>query len=360
MSCLVIGAGPAGLATAACLRRAGVPFVLLDRSGAPGGAYRSLHDGITLASPATLDSLPGLPLDCPNTYVRVPQYRAYLARYAEHAGLEVTAGDVAAIVRGGGELVARLQDGRELHARAVVVATGMWSSPRWPEIPGLDRCDVPVLHARDWRGPADLVASGGGLLVIGGGASAIEIAEEAASAGVRVTVAARRKVRLTPATFLGRDVHHYIGPLERLPPWLARGYCAHLPTLPPTDWGFARLRAEGRVDVRVGPVELAPGGPTRFSDGFRGDLRRRGGGHGLSVRDALPASGGGAHASRPTCSPPQRERFLAGALRRRRPLREPGRQRVHPRHRARRAAGGACDQRAARDVTARPIAAQPA
>ena len=35
---LVIGAGPAGLAVAACLKREGVPFRLVDRRGATGGA----------------------------------------------------------------------------------------------------------------------------------------------------------------------------------------------------------------------------------------------------------------------------------------------------------------------------------
>jgi len=272
VACLIIGAGPAGLATAACLREAGVPFLLVDRAGAPGGAYRALSTRITLASPAVLDSLPGLPLECPTTYVDVGAYRAYLARYAQHAQLQVTAAEVAAVARAGGGFVARLAAPPEISARVVVVATGMWSSPRLPDTPGLDRRDVPVLHARDWPGAAGLVPAAGALLVIGGATSAVEIAEEAARAGVRVTVAARRKIRLTPATLLGRDVHHVIGPLERLPPWLARGYCSRLPTLPATDRGFARLRAEGRVEVRPQVVALDPGGRARFSDGSTGNF----------------------------------------------------------------------------------------
>jgi putative flavoprotein involved in K+ transport len=270
VACLVVGAGPAGLATSACLRAWAVPFLLVDRAGAPGGAYRALHDGIRLASPAALDSLPGLPLDCPTTYVGVAAYRDYLARYAGHAGLEVTAGDVTSVARDGAGFIARLATGQEIRARAVVVATGMWSTPRWPETPGLDRCGVPVRHARDWRGPADVVPAGGALLVIGGATSAVEIAEAEARAGVRVTVAARRKIRLTPATFLGRDVHHYIGPIERLPPWLARGYCARLPTLPATDRGFSRLCAEGRIQVRPEVAAFEAGGRARFADGTTG------------------------------------------------------------------------------------------
>ncbi|HET6283425.1 MAG TPA: FAD-dependent oxidoreductase, partial [Polyangia bacterium] len=45
---VIVGAGPAGLAVAACLRRAGSPFVVLEQSDAGVGAswrkrYRRLH-----------------------------------------------------------------------------------------------------------------------------------------------------------------------------------------------------------------------------------------------------------------------------------------------------------------------------
>ena len=59
---LVVGAGPAGLATAACLRERGVPSLVLDKRGIPGGAYNEMHDGLTLSSPTALNALPGYPL----------------------------------------------------------------------------------------------------------------------------------------------------------------------------------------------------------------------------------------------------------------------------------------------------------
>jgi indole-3-pyruvate monooxygenase len=36
---VIIGAGPAGLSVAACLRRAGVPFVMLERGDRVGAAW---------------------------------------------------------------------------------------------------------------------------------------------------------------------------------------------------------------------------------------------------------------------------------------------------------------------------------
>src|SRR4051812_28115049 len=49
---LVVGAGPAGLATAACLVSEGIRVHLVDRDGAPGGAYRRMYPATTLLSRA--------------------------------------------------------------------------------------------------------------------------------------------------------------------------------------------------------------------------------------------------------------------------------------------------------------------
>jgi putative flavoprotein involved in K+ transport len=267
---VVVGAGPAGLATAACLRGAGVPYRLLDRTGQPGGAYREIYDRITLASPAALDSLPGLPLAAQGTYVTAGEYLAYLGRYAAHAGLEVEPADVRSVRRDAEGFVVDAGAGEpSLRARFVVVATGMWSNPVLPRIDGLETCGVPFLHARDWRGSGSIGTAAASLLIIGGATSAVEIAEEAASAGLAVTLAVRSRIHIARQSFLGRDVHHWIGPVAGLPSWVAPGHCANRPTLPGTDRGFSRLRAQGRITVRPALTRMEPGGLACFADGPR-------------------------------------------------------------------------------------------
>jgi putative flavoprotein involved in K+ transport len=266
-TCIVIGAGPAGLAAAACLRRERVPFRLLDRAGVAGGAYREIYGRITLASPAVLDSLPGMPLQANGEYVTAGEYREYLRRYAEHVGAEIEAAEVREVRRDderGGGFVVDAGD-RVWRARFVVVATGMWSHPVTPRVRGLDGCGVPFKHARDWRGPD--AATRGPLLIVGAATSAVEIAEEAATAGVPVTLAVRSRLHVARQTFLGRDVHHWVGPVAGLPSWVAPGHCANRPTLPGTDRGFSRLRAAGRISVRPALLRLEPGGLAHFADG---------------------------------------------------------------------------------------------
>ncbi len=233
----MVGAGPAGLATAACLQREGVDFRLVDRSGEPGGAYRKLYDKIMLASPARYCALPGLAIGTKSEYISVAHYRDYLERYAQ--SLTIERAEVTAITR----------------EQLVVVCTGMVDFPYTPDIPGLQ-----ATHARDWRGPV-----GEKLLVLGGGASAVEIAEEAGRAGVRCVLSTRTgKLSLSPQRLLGLDIHHFAFALWWLP--RLRSYCERPPTFTGNDQGIGRLREQGVVRVR-GPVVRCEGRRADFADG---------------------------------------------------------------------------------------------
>ncbi len=258
---VIVGAGPAGLATAACLRANGVAVRLLDRTGEPGGAYREIYPATVLASPAIHAALPGLALSHAGEYITAGRYLEYLRAYAEHHRLEIERTQVEQVERRGRGFAVRTPD-RELEARAVVVATGMWSFPRTAAPAGAP--SVPVLHAREWQGPARLPP--GDLLIIGGGTSAVELAEEAATAGRRVFVAARSPLRLVRQRLLGRDIHDLLGLIEWIPTWAARRYCARPSTAPAFDLGFARLRAEGRISVHRG-IPRVDGDRARLGDG---------------------------------------------------------------------------------------------
>lgn len=258
---LIVGAGPAGLATAACLAGRGLSFRLVDATGEPGGAYREMYDGIELASPSSMNSLPGLDLSSKGPYNRVPEYREYLLRYARHHRLPLERGLVERVERDVAGFRVTI-GGEQSVVPAVIVATGKWCWPVLPEPPGA----IPLLHAKAWRGPQAHPV--GRLLVLGGATSAVEIAEEAAGAGIHVTISARSGVRITPRTVLGVDVHHWVRPLEWIPPALARHHCDTAPVKPAADAGFARLRAEGRIEVRPG-IAGSSRDEVQFEDGTR-------------------------------------------------------------------------------------------
>jgi putative flavoprotein involved in K+ transport len=248
---LIVGAGPSGLATAACLKQRGVEADLVDRHGVPGGAYLRIYDGITLASPARFTGLPGLQPGA-GEYITVPQYRAYLDDYAAHHGLTVRKAEVKTVRRG----FEVEFEGEARRYDAVVVATGMFDFPRRLE---------GAVHASEWRGPA--VLPGPRVLIIGSATAAVEIAEECARAGMQPTLSVRSKLKIVRQRFLGRDLHDYVVPALRwIPRSVAKAYCEGRQTLPGTDLGFRDFVRNGAIRLR-GAVKNVNVKTVTFADG---------------------------------------------------------------------------------------------
>ncbi len=58
---VVVGAGPAGLATSQQLKERGVPHRVLERGDTVGYTWANLYDSLTLHTGKHMSSLPGLP-----------------------------------------------------------------------------------------------------------------------------------------------------------------------------------------------------------------------------------------------------------------------------------------------------------
>src|SRR5687768_9451900 len=87
---LVIGAGPAGLATAAELTRRGVTHRLFERGPSLGTSWVNAYDSLRLHTGRHMSSLPGFgyPKGTPLFPTR-DQFVAYLREYAARASLKV-------------------------------------------------------------------------------------------------------------------------------------------------------------------------------------------------------------------------------------------------------------------------------
>jgi putative flavoprotein involved in K+ transport len=223
--------------------------VLLEASDQPAGSWPHYYDSLTLFSPARYSALPGLPFGGdPDRYPRRDEVVAYLLRYATTLDLDIrTRARVTQVTADGPGFAVHLADTSVLSTRTVVAATGGFSRPHRPALPGLDRFAGTVLHASDYRDPGPY--QGQRIVVVGAGNSAIQIAAELATTA-HVTLATRRPVRFAPQRPLGRDVHAWLNAtgLDVLPVgrWLRRP-----PTTAVLDTGRYRAAVRaGRPDRR--------------------------------------------------------------------------------------------------------------
>ena len=220
---IVIGAGQSGLATAALAPRHGfTSTLLLEAADQAGGAWPRYYDSLTLFSPARYSSLPGMPFPGdPDRYPTRDEVVDYLRDYARRlpSGIR-TSTHVSSVSHHDGAWVVSADDGRQFTARAIVAATGDYTSPHVPDVPRRGEFTGQELHAADYRNPE--LFAGRRVLVVGGGNSAIQIAAEL-GAVADTTLATRRPIGWTAQRPLGRDVHWWfkhtrfdIAPIRRL------------------------------------------------------------------------------------------------------------------------------------------------
>ncbi|WP_165989628.1 FAD-dependent oxidoreductase [Streptomyces sp. YIM 98790] len=195
---VVIGAGQAGLSAAYHLRRTGsVPgrdFVVLDHQSGPGGAWRHRWPTLTYGRVHGMHALPGMELsgadpDRPSSEV----IGAYFADYERAFGLPVIRPVHVTAVRdtadGSGRLLVVTGHGR-WRTRAVINATGTWDRPFVPHVPGMASFRGRQLHTARYPGP-DAFA-GDLVVVVGGGASAVQHLMEVAETARATTWVTRR------------------------------------------------------------------------------------------------------------------------------------------------------------------------
>ena len=123
---LVVGAGQAGLATGAELRRSGLAFRLFDRAARVGDSWRRRYDSLVLFSSRAYSSLPGRPMaGDPEGYASRDELADYLEEYANVLAMPITRGDgIAQLTRRTDRFAAVSDRGTHVTARAVIVATG--------------------------------------------------------------------------------------------------------------------------------------------------------------------------------------------------------------------------------------------
>ncbi len=278
---IVIGAGPAGLATAACLRQRGLMPVILEKANAVGAVWRrhydrapSAHRSWTFRPARPADAVVLRPLSVARAGGRLSRE---LRRQVRPETRLRRAGPGGSPRRAGW----RAETGADaFSAPVVVVSTGSADYPYSPTWPGMETFGGEILHSSLYRHPAPF--AGKRALVVGFGNSGGEIALDLAEAGVDVTLSVRGPVNILPRDLLGLPIMTWAIAQSRLPARVADAFNAPVIRLAVgsieklgltrADKGPRRMVEEdGRIPLLdVGTVAMIRAGRIKV----RGDIAR--------------------------------------------------------------------------------------
>ncbi|MBA0611000.1 hypothetical protein Godav_011721 [Gossypium davidsonii] len=206
---IIVGAGPSGLAMAACLNHHSIPYIILEREDCIASLWKKYaYDRLHLHLDKQFCVLPHMPF--PDSYPRFvsrQQFVSYLDDYVsrfkisplyrrtvESAEFDGETGKwiVKARNLGSGEV-------EELEGRFLVVASGETSNPFTPVIEGLNTFPGEVLHSTRFRNGKAFQNQK--VLVVGSGNSGMEIAFDLANHGAQTSLVVR-----SPVHILSRDM----------------------------------------------------------------------------------------------------------------------------------------------------------
>ena len=271
---IVVGAGPAGLSTAGALARVGIRATVLERDAEVGARWAERYDRLRLHTVRRFSGLAHHPLPRElGRYVAKDEFARYLRDYAVRLGLDVRLDTEVSRIRGDGDGWVVEAPAATFRAPVVVVATGKYNAPIFPEWPGRETFCGSLVHSSAYRSGAGY--AGQSVLVVGFGNTGAEIAADLAESGAnRVAVSVRTSPPLIRRDIVGVPIQLLGLAASVLPPRAADRIASALRRvaigdlsrygLGPAEWGPFTARRPPVIDVgflrqfRARRVEILP------------------------------------------------------------------------------------------------------
>ncbi|CAB4861530.1 MAG: NAD(P)-binding protein [Actinobacteria bacterium] len=194
LDALIVGAGFGGIAAAIQLREHGFAQIeIIDSASGPGGTW--LHNDYPGAACDVPSHLYSFSFDQRKDWKRLcptqPEILDYIKAVVSSHGLDsaITPNTKVDSCRWSDtDLVWEISTatGRQIRAKALVLATGQLHQPAVPNIPGMEAFTGRIFHSAEWDQSVDI--SGKRVAVIGTGASAVQFIPEVAEAAGHLDV----------------------------------------------------------------------------------------------------------------------------------------------------------------------------
>jgi glycine/D-amino acid oxidase-like deaminating enzyme len=260
---VVIGAGPAGLAAAWAIGRAGVDPLVVERAGAVAASWRGRHDQLRLNTHRMFSHQPGarIPRRC-GPFPGRDDYVTYLERYA--AGMRIRFGTAVRRIDRTGRGWELDLGGASISTAQVVVATGPDAEPVLPRWPGMASFPGVLIHAGQFRSTAQM--AGRDVLVVGPGNSGVDLLNHLvrSDAGT-LWLSARSGMNIAPLRLAGIPMHPVAVAGRRLP---RRAQDASLRAVQRLAFGDLARYGYPRADLGAFTRLAADGVTVAVDDGF--------------------------------------------------------------------------------------------
>ncbi len=255
---LIVGAGPAGLASAAELGRRGISALVLERGEFVATSWRGRYDRLRLNTSRWMSNLPHARYSrTAGLFPSRDHVVGYLEDYAAHNSIEIRTGTIVERVDRDDHYWTLTTSAGQMTSAHLIIATGHQHTPSIPAWPGREHFSGRLLHSAEYRNPHEF--HGADVLVVGPGCSGMEIANDLADGGasrVRVAIRTQPNIILRQAGPLPGDVPAtlmYRLPLKigdrqtRLVRRLTIGDLSEYGLVPPKEGIMSRLHREGKA-----------------------------------------------------------------------------------------------------------------
>lgn len=240
-SALIIGAGISGLCAAVEFGKAGIPYVIVERSESVGGVwFENRYPGAACDVPSHLYSFSFAPYDWSRFFAGSREIHRYLEDLADKAdirgrirfGLEVV--DARYLETEGQWQVAVVDKaGRRssLQASIVISGVGAFNKPRLPDVPGIETFRGASVHTARYPDQG-LDLRDRKVVLVGNGASAMQVGPAIADEVRSLAIVQRTPQWVAPFPKFGRSVPQPLRRLLREMPLYRRLYRLRL------SWAF--------------------------------------------------------------------------------------------------------------------------
>lgn len=295
---VIVGAGPSGLAVAACLRDQGVPFALLERADCIASLWQKrTYDRLKLHLPKQFCQLPKMPF--PESFPEYPtrrQFIDYLESYARHFEIEPQFNETVQHAKFDETLqvwrVKTVQSGTgsevEYVCRCLVVATGENAECVVPDIDGLAHFGGKVIHSSEYKSGDSF--AGEKVLVVGCGNSGMEVSLDLSNHNAQPSMVCRSSVHVLPREIMGKSTFELAMLLMKWLPlwivdkimlifaWLILGNIDKYGLMRPKTGPLELKNKQGKTPVldigalskiRSGDIKIVPGINKLYSNGVQ-------------------------------------------------------------------------------------------